>query len=526
MERNAVSHSTTPTSARSPRRLVDRIFRRRIDSRITSYFPVRKRYLEDFSGVHGKRMRRGVMISDVGFASPNTTCNGTTPLHFRNLSIEEEEPEYAVNLRSASTDSGLSVRALTALGTFEELPHTLFFPLFDSLDASCLSSFCMTSSAWTSYLLNYIRSNSFLQRVQRESKAFSVSEGGCKKNFFTRQDPFYLYGILLKSVSVCLSTARRVAILMSFCQNAVEYGIDRFGVGRVIHTMCSKWAFSECAKVFESLLNINKGRLRNILKKLEKSSPGSLPLIEMEFRKAALPLLLSGIDAKYEGSEVEYAFWLSEVMRCCTRCPAVQSKLLMILFGPTTTDSGQTLIDWRLFCDRTITTQNHAEELLKPLSEALHVLMMTKQLDIHQPWSQHDVFNVIEELTTTPEPWSFENFVSLLLFRPALIPVSLTARMQHNYTDEACLMFNAFATMSQRWNMDVCQIIRQPIMQTMATLAREHGRIFYNHICETYAQQLKQLSQRGQDAAEDLSILMASHAAVTPLLQLMSQSLW
>ncbi|KIH53974.1 hypothetical protein ANCDUO_15881 [Ancylostoma duodenale] len=209
--------------------------------------------------------------------------------------------------------------------------------------------------------------------------------------------------------------------------------------------MCSKWAFSECAKVLDSMLSARKGRLRKILNRLHEVPPGSLPKVEMELRNAFVPLLLSGRDAKYEGAEVEYAFWLSAVMRCYEQA-GDQSKLLMILFGPATTDSGETLINWQLLCDHTIMSQSVAEELLKPLSDALHVLMKTKEIDdFHHSWSQHDVFNVIEELSTTPEPWSFENFVSLLLFRPALIPISLTARLEHNYADEACLMFNTFA---------------------------------------------------------------------------------
>lgn len=57
-------------------------------------------------------------------------------------------------------------------------------------------------------------------------------------------------------------------------------------------------------------------------------------------RNAFVPLLLSGRDAKYEGAEVEYAFWLSAVMRCYAHA-GDQSKLLMILFGPTTTDAGE-----------------------------------------------------------------------------------------------------------------------------------------------------------------------------------------
>ncbi|VDM66451.1 unnamed protein product [Strongylus vulgaris] len=209
--------------------------------------------------------------------------------------------------------------------------------------------------------------------------------------------------------------------------------------------MCSKWAFSECSKVIDVILAGTKGRLKHILNKLENYTSGSLSNVEMELRSTVLPLLLSGKDAKYEGGDVEYAFWLSSVMRCCSKASA-QSKLLMILFGPVTRDSGETIINWRLFCDETIPTYNEAEKTIKPLSDALHVLIKTKQIDeFPNSWNQHDVFNIVEELSTTPEPWAFENFVSLLLFRPSLISVSLTARLENNYADEACLMFHTFA---------------------------------------------------------------------------------
>ncbi|RCN39076.1 hypothetical protein ANCCAN_15020 [Ancylostoma caninum] len=493
------------------------------ESKITCYFPVRKRGREDASDVYGKRLRRGVMISDVGFASPAGVLLDVTPLRLRCLRSRDE---LCTNTETPKCVANSEPPETTPFGAFGELPVISYFSLFDSLDVPCLSSLSMTSSAWTSHLVKYIHSNAFLQRVERESAAFSISEQGCKENFFTIKDPFYCYGKLLKSVSVCFPTLRRVAILTLFCQKAIEFGIDSFGIGRVIHTMCSKWAFSECAKILDSVLSARKGRLRKILCRLHKAAPGSLPEVEMELRDAFVPLLLSGRDAKYEGAEVEYAFWLSAIMRCYEQA-ADQSKLLMILFGPTTTDSGGTLINWQLLCDHTIMSQSVAEELLKPLSDALHVLMTTKEIDdFHHSWTQHDVFNVIEELSTTPEPWSFENFVSLLLFRPTLIPISLTARLENNYADEACLMFNTFAIISYRWSMDVCRVIRQPIMQTMRALTRERGRMFYNEICETYARQLKQASLRGQGGARDLSILMASHAAVSPVLQLMSESLW
>ncbi|KAJ1353495.1 hypothetical protein KIN20_010133 [Parelaphostrongylus tenuis] len=207
--------------------------------------------------------------------------------------------------------------------------------------------------------------------------------------------------------------------------------------------------------------------------------------------------------------------------------PNSQSKLLMILFGPTTTVSNETVIDWRLFCDNVIASQQLAKAIVKPLSDVLYLLMTTQNFyDKRYRWSQYDVFNVLEELSTIPEPWSFDNFVYLLLYRPQLIPISLVARMNHSYIEEACLMFNSFMTISYRWNMNLDEVVRQPLMQTMRALSKDRGRHFYNNICDSYAKQLKDLSALGEEGAEDLAVLIASHASLGSLIQDMSGSLW
>ncbi|KHJ93815.1 hypothetical protein OESDEN_06267 [Oesophagostomum dentatum] len=140
----------------------------------------------------------------------------------------------------------------------------------------------MTSSAVNNNLLKYIESSLFLHRVKRESNVFSLTEGDSKEKFFTELDPFSCYGKFLKAATVCFPTVKRVSILTSFCMRAVEHGIDRSGIGRAIHTMCSKWAFSECAKVLETILAANGGRLLNIFEEIEKNAPGSLPDLEIE----------------------------------------------------------------------------------------------------------------------------------------------------------------------------------------------------------------------------------------------------
>uniref|UniRef100_A0A0N4Y760 NAD_binding_4 domain-containing protein n=1 Tax=Nippostrongylus brasiliensis TaxID=27835 RepID=A0A0N4Y760_NIPBR len=117
-------------------------------------------------------------------------------------------------------------------------------------------------------------------------------------------------------------------------------------------------------------------------------------------RASIRSLLLTGVNAEYDGAGGEYIFWLSAVMRLMKE-PTCQSKLLMILFGPTTVIYGETVIDWSLFCERTVIPLDLSTTLVKPLSDALHLLLKTKQLGCEEyAWTQHDVFNVIEELSS------------------------------------------------------------------------------------------------------------------------------
>ncbi|KAK5981184.1 hypothetical protein GCK32_005451 [Trichostrongylus colubriformis] len=489
-----VSPCSTPTSSRRPEWMSRNITTNR-NSRITSYFPIRKRGRMDSPDVCGKRRRRGTTVSDVEFLSPEGTFQGATPLRFQCSDKQDEQ-------QAGDGDKDVVERIVhssSALGIFEELPSTLFRPMFDSIDIPCLVALCLSSSTWNAHVLDYVNSNLFLRRVHRESSSFATSHSNTKEYLFTILDPFYCFGKLLKSVSVCFPTSKRISLLMSFCDRALAYdGIDKCGVGRVIHTMCSKWAFSECEKVLQAVLQRDNGRLQDLLKQFSSSEPESLPKIEMELRETVHALLLSGRNARYDGADTEYIFWVSAVLRTVKE-PVTQSRLLMVLYGPLRKIGNEKVIDWRLFCEHIIAPFALTEALLKPLSDVLHLLLNTKQLDAEKYlWSQHDVFNVIEELTTSPEPWSFDNFVSLLLHRTALIPVSLVARMNHNYSDEACLMFLSFIVTSYRWNMNVCEVIQQPLLQTMRSLTRERGREFYNSICDHYANMLKRLSSRGE----------------------------
>lgn len=487
---------------------------------IMSYFPVRKRTCtSEVSSEISEKRRRGTVIAKAEFLSPAEVRSGMTPIHVRCLDVQDERKD---GLQRAAA----ALHPPTPLGFFGELSPSLYHYMFHGIDVSCLVSLCMTSSAVSTHLLNYVQSNIYIQRLHNEGNDFTTKEGLSRKLLFTRYDPFYCHGKLLKAVSICFPTSKRVTLLKRFCERAISHGINLHGLGRIIHTMCHKWAFSECAKVLHAILELNDCRLKKALKQISEGEPGSLPKVEMEVREFIRSLLLTGRDARYEGADVEWIFWISAVIRTFTE-PMSQSRLLMVLFGPTVELNGEVAVDWRLFCEHVVTSLELAETIVKPLSDVLHLLLKTNRLErTEYVWTQHDVFNVIEELSTSPEPWSFDNFVSLLLQRPALIPVSLVARMNHEYTEEACLLFISFMTMAHCWNMNVYEVLHQPIIQAVRSLSRERAREFFEKVCDLYANQLKDFSSRGRDGARDLRSLLDAYGEIAPILQEISTLLW
>ncbi|VDO18770.1 unnamed protein product [Heligmosomoides polygyrus] len=309
---------------------------------IMSYFPVRKRTCtSEVSSEISEKRRRGTVIAKAEFLSPAEVRSGMTPIHVRCLDVQDERKD---GLQRAAA----ALHPPTPLGFFGELSPSLYHYMFHGID-----------------------------------------------------------GKLLKAVSICFPTSKRVTLLKRFCERAISHGINLHGLGRIIHTastllqMCHKWAFSECAKVLHAILELNDCRLKKALKQISEGEPGSLPKVEMEVREFIRSLLLTGRDARYEGADVEWIFWISAVIRTFTE-PMSQSRLLMVLFGPTVELNGEVAVDWRLFCEHVVTSLELAETIVKPLSDVLHLLLKTNRLErTEYVWTQHDVFNVIEELSSS-----------------------------------------------------------------------------------------------------------------------------
>ncbi|VDM62676.1 unnamed protein product [Angiostrongylus costaricensis] len=190
-EEEVASPSSAAVSSRNPQ-WMSRVFRRVDGARITSYFSVRKRAREDEAKDCCKRARRGLTVCDVKFISPAEACNGMNPLFLHYVEFQNE----CCAIGHSSVSGRVVPRIPTPLGAFGELPSNLLHLLFDNLEVSCLIALCLTSTAWSTYALDYVYSHSFLRRAQRESTRFTENGARSSFKYFTPSDPFYCYGTL------------------------------------------------------------------------------------------------------------------------------------------------------------------------------------------------------------------------------------------------------------------------------------------------------------------------------------------
>ncbi|CAI4224161.1 unnamed protein product [Auanema sp. JU1783] len=503
---------------------------RSLSSRITTFFPVRKQLKRVFNACKdddcsdiGKRQKRGNTIVGAKFKSP-VEKYPETPVATEYFSEDEASTENGVMLCCESLTNALP----SALGIFDQLPPSLFLTVIEKLSVPRLVTLSLSSHEWSDRIVAYMGTESYRNRLTREYREFLSN----RSLPYTSRDPFHTFGELLKATSVCQSTAVRISKLVTFIEKCSDTVNDFQGWGRFIHTICTKWAFTECAKVVRAVLRMDNCKIEKLIRQMIIAPYGSDSRLEMKVRRMLRGLFLDSImiaeKLSDHGVEKEKSFWLSALLR--TQLSANhQGRLFLVLFNSLEkNDNGSEFINWRSLVDIAVTSWSDAEERLKPMADALYTLLKTRKLkDGLFGWNENEVFNMIEEITTFPEPWSFDNFVMLLTHRPYLIPISVCARIRHGYDDEAGSIVNSIKVLLYRWGIDIQSILRVPLMYCMNTMNLEQRRQLYKSIYAAHVRQFHEYLAHSDTRAGlgNLQLEINSHAALTPVLSEMSSLL-
>ncbi|CAJ0575250.1 unnamed protein product, partial [Mesorhabditis spiculigera] len=331
----------------------------------------------------------------------------------------------------------------------ELLPPLLQEELFAIFSVESLIRLWYTSPGTRESLVAYFRTRRFKDRMVADLA--SCPADLARKNDMS--NPCRRYGDLLKLMSISEHTEDRIELLCEY----VEYGMNIAHFqqwGAVITSFCDYWDFGLCIGLLRKVLSWRDGWIRKEVVAVLGDPHGENPDAEMLVNQILRDLF---IDREFCDRQSQ-VFWTTTLLyELSTK--ATRAKLLLILFQtPKKTTSGREFLDWQELSSLPFATRRDAETGLSRLSEAFELLLDTELLsgsgDGLLTLSTGEVFNLLEETTTTPAPWCLDNFIALHLVSPRLFAVSCLPRLKNGHFDETAEMLANISSLAINWRFD------------------------------------------------------------------------
>ncbi|CAI5441636.1 unnamed protein product [Caenorhabditis angaria] len=511
---------TTPSSHRNENsfRRNTRNLATNISNKLTSFFGVRKRYSENSSLPTATKRRRSYVDDGVKVKSPVSVVSSPDGRNISPLLMRAR----GFPLRPISFEEP------TPFGSFENLPIDVVNFFLDTLKYSHLGSLSVTSKDWMKNIQLYVNSLVFEKKWVKEMLAFDNKS----PEKYTEMDPFYGMGVLVRKLTSSeKSFENRLSVFQQYLKVARLHTKSTEGCGRMIHGFMkdhSSMTPQQYSLFFQVVFNVFHGvkwQLEVILDVVDETyrKPAgpffSLPKMihEMNVRKTIKNLFLSNMDTdpNSESNRCFLSFFLNEFKH---KGMSKLSKLMYLLFAPTIRIRHHEIIHWSRFSELVVTTEDEAQSVLKPMANALRALMECKRSSAEKPWMKNSIFNLMEEMTTYPEPWSMNTFVSLLLMQPCLIPISIVARMQKDHEQEAGDMLCTMKLLLHRWGNNVEEYLSLPFKSIVESLPVNQLRQLHDCIWMWHQTNINELRER-YDTFSDISAEYQSQIALLPLLQ-------
>ncbi|XP_041807408.1 F-box only protein 47-like [Chelmon rostratus] len=282
---------------------------------------------------------------------------------------------------------------------FHRLPSEVFDIILDKLSVLEISVFCMVSKEITRYLVDYISTHAWKNKMIIESFHFST----CLQQRFTIGH-YRDLGLMFKRCTLLLPTKDRLKFIFSKFSEISCFTIEQClspdciafsSLGAFLQTLIAGWDELECHRVFNFLCDIT-----NLLQKVEMvitGNPGVRWDLELQLRLFCRQVLLDPWP-----NHPECRFWLALLLK---PWPLVcQARLLLILFGPLLPEG---TLGWQGLVARGL-----PHSALWDLARAL--LLLFGHVDV-KDLTSNSMLTILEELIVIPQPWLLENVARLMV---------------------------------------------------------------------------------------------------------------
>ncbi|PIC53111.1 hypothetical protein B9Z55_000295 [Caenorhabditis nigoni] len=410
-------------------------------------------------------------------------------------------------------------------GSFGQLPDDVIYQILSRTPYTLLGRMSMTSTAWKRTVSAYVRSGSFKLRLTKDVEntldSFSNEKLGS-------DDLYFSMGTLTKYLTINEKWSVRLDCLRMFLTTAYEADASISGIGKMIHAFAlrpdDEIVMEEIDDIVTLVFSI-VGSLAHALngvvtrpdveRNLENTENAHIWFYEMELRKTVLTLFLhNGVTDPAVGLN---KFFLSSILRKFKEAHGtVPTSLIYLLFSPTTIYEGEEVIHWHRLSQISVVDYDDALEL-NPLARAMFALLQCKKLNNTLPWTKNTIFNLMEEITTYPNPWSMNTFVALHVLEPELVPIGVVARLNRNHEDEAGDMICTMKMLLFRWKMDVVGVMERALESIKTALKPEQCRTLFDRCWDWHQRNIDDLHRRVGQSAE-IRAEIESQMEVMPML--------
>ncbi|KAH7725683.1 F-box domain-containing protein [Aphelenchoides avenae] len=236
--------------------------------------------------------------------------------------------------------------------------------------------------------------------------------------------------------------------------------------GLFIAKFCHDWSEKESFAFLQHFVNVQL--VSDVAAVLNRLASGEEEDRDTQEELRVRQMVHSFFSYENGGIGKSKVFTASAVLRLL--CPPDQRHLLlMLLYAPVVHDAnGNDVVKIPSINDPEVTRFEEIYETFGMMPLVCEQLIEAKHsLPDELSWTDKEVFDLIEDLTTFPDPWAIENFAAFLVCRPTLTFLAVALRAVNDYVPDAGFILFHLIEISSK--MD--RICHRSLKETMSDLA-------------------------------------------------------
>jgi len=338
------------------------------------------------------------------------------------------------------------------------MPPEVLFTIFECASANDLCSLLSTNTTMHSYVVAYVQSVQFATRFVN---AINAEESSLVPRHFAS------IGHLFKVCCIFKSNEDTIEQVIRFYTRTRNNLTTTYGWESMFTEVFKDDDRQKFFYFMKHFVQIDLVRMSNDVLTSDVRQGAE----ELKLRKLIYDCFLGTIPIQ----STNFRFRLAALLSLLSPYE-MEHRLIMILGAPIATDENgvEIGIDYLSAVTVAITGEAMVKQVLGDMPEIMEQILMSNQLLIPElRWHEIHVFNLLETLTTYPEPWVLPNFAAFLLASPRLARLAIFTRAIYGTLVEAGHTLFSCVEMAVRIGRDPNMLLYLAVLEVSTRCSAE-----------------------------------------------------